>query len=969
MTISAIRSGQAGPPKLIDQHITPRLLALTSHMSKSKDLLAMDDIALASLLDNGLTSAMLETYPEAIAVLLRGTSLRAMQKPPTTWQTPLLKLVNREDLQALDGHDALARAPTLIGSSLSGLDARNIADSADHPDVAFETRSHGGMEEAISLSKMLQRKDTRHDEARQLLIPWVQSSGEYRPRPGTTDKQFLDEQQIYVRMVYLRTLAKATGWGMKLFSSRFPFATEVMTMPTPNSSCKVMPSGSVFSVEAMPENRVGWAYFHSGVSAGLAVSRNARGLDASWIVLNKPDEVGVRHAGLILGLGLNGHLRSIPRWLIFKYLTPKHDMTTIGLLLGTSASRLGSMDVMVTKLLSVHVPRLLPLGAAELNLSPLTQAAGLMSVGFLYYNSQHRRMSEILLSELEDVEVEDPINTSAETLSAKNEGYRLAAGCALGLINLGKSSDQGALNGMKVTARLLSVATAVRNTSEVHVLDQATAGATIAIAFIFMKSSDELLARKIAAPDTLKTIDEVRPDILLLRTMAAHVILWQYIRPTKDWIWASLPRCLGKDTQPNTILEVKRHLGSENLALYNVVTGLCWSIALRFAGTGSQMARDTILDVYSHIEAYAAEDGRTYDEKLVRETLLRCQHHLLLSAATVMAGSGDLDVFRRLRIVYGRVKEDSTFGLHQATMMAIGILFLGFGRYTFSTSNLAVAALIIACYPLFPRDAADNRAHLQAFRHFWTFAAEPRCIVARDFDTKLPVVVDLEILLRNGQLYRPSTETTIAPMLLPELDTISRVSTTTPDYWQVVLDFEHNPKHLAVFKENQTIYVRRKPLWAQYQTTFSLGLATLETKNVNLGMFERHVLSAALRDVWSLSPQQVADIFPRPTSYGAHDKQGVSLESGNEERQLEGQELAEHALIPGLLDARTTSLDDTLVLRQSTTSTKRHVLMALRLLFAWVERERTHGRKLGWISEDTVKFLSAEIVARAKGPI
>ena len=937
-------------------------------MSKSKELLATDDIALASLLDNGLTSTILETYPEAIAVLLRGTLLRSMQKPRTTWQTPLLKLVNREDLQALDGHYTMTKAPTMTSSSESGLGARSIADSADHPDVAFETRTHGGMEEAISLEKMLQRKDTRHDEARQLLIPWAQSSGEYRPRPGTTDKQFLDEQQIYVRMVYLRTLAKATGWGMKLFSSRFPFATEVMTMPTPNSSCKVMPSGSVFSVEAMPENRVGWAYFHSGVSAGLAVSRSARGLDASWIVLNKPDEVGVRHAGLILGLGLNGHLRSIPRWLIFKYLTPKHDMTTIGLLLGTSASRLGSMDVMVTKLLSVHIPRLLPLGAAELNLSPLTQAAGLMSVGFLYYSTQHRRMSEIMLSELEDVDVEDPINTSAEILSAKNEGYRLAAGCALGLINLGKGSDQGALNGIKVTARLMSVATAVRNTSEVHVLDQATAGATIAIAFISMKSGDELLARKIAAPDTRKTIDEVRPDILLLRTMAAQVILWQNIRPTKDWIWASLPRCLGKDTEPNTIFKVKRHLGSENLALYNVVTGLCWSIALRFAGTGSLTARDTILEVFGHVEAYAAEDARTYDEKLVRDTLLRCQHHLLLSAATVMAGSGDLDVFRRLRVVYGRVKEDSTFGLHQATMMGIGILFLGFGRYTFSTSNLAVAALIIACYPLFPRDAADNRAHLQAFRHFWTFAAEPRCIVARDFDTKLPVVVDLEILLRNGQLYRPFAHTTTAPMLLPELDTISRVSTTTPDYWQVVLDFEHNPKHLAVFKENQTIYVRRKPLWAQYQTTFSLSLATLETNNVKLGMFERHVLSAALRDVWSLSPEQVADIFPRPTSHAALNKQGVSLEPRTEVGQLEGQELAEHALIPGLLDARTTSLDDTLVLRQSSTSTRRHVLEALRLLFAWVERERMHGRRLGWISEDTVKFLRGGIVARAKGP-
>ncbi|KAF4981780.1 hypothetical protein F66182_17143, partial [Fusarium sp. NRRL 66182] len=201
-------------------------------------------------------------------------------------------------------------------------------------------------------------------------------------------------------------------------------------------------------------------------------------------------------------------------------------MTSIGLLLGLSVSYLGTMDTLITRLLSVHVTRMLPQGAAELNLSPLTQTAGVMGIGLLYCDSQHRRMSEVLLSEIENVEQEE-VGISQETL--RDEGYRLAAGFALGFINLGKGKDLRGLRDMQVVERLLALAIGTKNVELVHILDRATAGATVALAIIFMKTNDEMLARKIDIPDTTVQYDYVRPDIFLLRTLARHLIMWDSI--------------------------------------------------------------------------------------------------------------------------------------------------------------------------------------------------------------------------------------------------------------------------------------------------------------------------------------------------------------------------------------------------------------------------------------------------------
>lgn len=78
-----------------------------------------------------------------------------------------------------------------------------------------------------------------------------------------------------------------------------------------------------------------------------------------------------------------------------------------------------------------------------------------------------------------------------------------------------------------------------------------------------------------------------------------------------------------------------------------------------------------------------------------------------------MAGTGELEVLRICRYLRSRVGQATnsvvTYGSHLATHMALGLLFLGGGRYTLSTSPSAVAAMLCAFFPKFPTHSNDNR--------------------------------------------------------------------------------------------------------------------------------------------------------------------------------------------------------------------------------------------------------------------
>ena len=814
-------------------------------------------------------------------------------------------------------------------------DVQTICHSLDHPPHAARTKEA----HRHAISQLIFNEDRRLVETTSLMHYNSAQVAECPKQPDWTDAQHLEQQRRVMQYVTTRMIALPAGDAMLHFDSQSILLTDKYYLTGFSNSCLMQPMGHTLTTDrsGLTEEKVNWAYFHAGASAGLRISRSVVGIDTSWIAFNKPTELTNRHAGLLLALGLTGNLRQLAKWLSFKYLTPKHSMTSVGLLLGLSASYMGTMDSLITRMLSVHITRMLPPGAAELNVSPITQTAGLVGIGLLYYNTQHRRMSEVMLSEVEHMELGDP---DAGPDPLRDESYRLAAGVALGYINLGRGKDLHGLHGMFLPERLLAVAVGPRPVSAVHVFDKATAGAVIAIALVYMKSGDKSVARKIDIPDTEARFDHFRPDMLMLRAIAKHLILWDAIQvmPSKagvpSWTQANLPPCFR-----NRFDEIKsssgRHpLKSSDVPFFNVATGLAVALSLKYAGSENMDARDEILTVLDYF--YMVKGGAEahyYDAKLTRSTVRRCIDVLALAAATVMAGTGDVRTFRYLRRLHGRTDAETPYGSHLAAHLAIGALFLGGGTFTFGTSDLAIASLICAFYPLFPTDVHDNHVHLQALRHFWVFAVEARCLVVEETDTRRPISMPVTVTLRNGM-----TTSLTAPCLLPELDTIATVHTNNLAYWRVTLDFKNNPEHLSAFRKDQRIFVRRCPASEAHNSIFSATLAAMA--NVQTA---------------SLSTQQIwHSIFELP-AFKELDKSSIELILPPDAHSIAAN------------DEKGTVVDDQLILSKAVTSSERDALWNLRVLFAWAEKAREQDQgQLRWIGREVVEALKGKLEERSR---
>lgn len=899
-------------------HFTPRTFLFKTFFSKMRENWSSAEFVEA-LAAAGVNSIFLETLPEAVLAALQEWILQCQTEPPTTWSKSLLAIVGREDVNILLSPGQRSRhtqTSLLAPSHEANYDVRTICASTSdlEPTGSFD----GSAEvERLAISRAIFKDDRRVNEAQGILNTFRPTIARVQPQPQWSESELLEAQKEHVQMIAYRTLAIPSGRGLLYFSARIPLLTQRFPIGGFSLNCIMKPDNNSVSVDknAFGEEKICWAFFHAGVSSGLSISRDAKGIDTSWILYNKPaTDLSNRHAGFLLALGLNGHLKAVAKWVAFKYLTPKHTMTSIGLLLGLAASYIGTMDSLVTRLLSVHVTRMLPPGAAELNLSPLVQTTGIMGIGLLYCSTQHRRMSEVMVSEIEH------IDTETEEDPLRNEGYRLAAGFALGYINLGKGSDLKGLHDMRLTERLLALAAGSKKVDIVHVLDKATAGAVVALILIFMKSENQILARKIDVPESLLQFDYVRPDIFLLRTLAKHLIMWTGIEPSFEWVANNLPEVYRSRSK----LEVITELTSEDLPFYNIITGLCFSIALRFAGSANIEARDVLLHYLDQLMRICLIRADNYDRRLTRNTARNCLDLVALAVATVMAGTGDLLVFRRLRSLHGRDDADTPYGSHLAAHLAIGALFLGSGTFTVGTSNLAIASLIVAFYPLFPSNVQDNRSHLQAFRHFWVLAAEARCLVARDIDTNQVVSLPITVTLRDGTEIRHHT-----PTLLPELDQINEVRSGGTEYWHVVLDFEHNAAHVASFKSTQTIYVRKRPAHDASSSAFQTTLQALN----DIDGAPPHALEwlFELDAFKTLTKAERALVLP---------PDGAGKRSGLTE----------------------TVVDTRLILENATLeSGNRDRLMGLRLLFEWAEKQVREKREPQWVRMEVVERLKARV--------
>lgn len=906
----------------------------------------------------GFDRYILDTLPDAILTPLQDAISLAQPCPPPTWPTALLELINRSDVSAmLTSTKPKRRSPAslLPPTHTATWDYSVICKSV--AEFTSSGYNEDGSAERQAVIRALFHHDRRLDEAKNLLNTSRPRTLNFSQDPNWSEAIYLEKQKELVTQIAIGTLAIPSGRGLLYYSLRFPLLTQKYAIQGFNLNCVIRPNNTTVGVDKSmyAEEKVSWAFFHQGVAGGLAISPNAQGIDTSWILYNKPgQDLSNRHAGFLLALGLNGHLKSVAKWVAFKYLTPKHTMTSIGLLLGLAASYLGTMDSLITRLLSVHVTRMLPRGAAELNLSPLTQTTGIIGIGLLYANTQHRRMSEIMVSEISHIEPEE------EEEPLRSECYRLAAGFSLGLINLARGTNLRGLADMRLTETLLSLATSTKKVDIVPILDRAAAPAAVAIALIYMRTEDQIVARKIDVPSSTLQFEYIRPDVLLLRTMAKNLIMWSKIEPTFRWIRTNVP----SEFQSRYRLCGVQKLVSSDMPFYAIIAGLCFSLALRFSGSANIQVRDLLVHYTDQFRRISKLPTESFDARLARAGTAMALDTVALSASVVMAGTGDLVVLRRLRALHGREDDTTNYGSHLAAHLAIGALFLGSGTKTFGNSPMATAALIIAFYPVWPKYVMDNRAHLQATRHFWTLAVEDRCLVAREIGggvVSIGVIVKLKkntvknyndkqeaeagkssasLPTFGGSSLTPIASTHVTPALsskrvaspipmemdegiepeelqlttptlLPPLETIASIQTVAaPTFWDLTLDFETNPGLREQFATSgMSLYLRRRPVMEgpMEGTIRTLGgktIASDDTVDPIEWVFENYTLN-------SLTAMEKAAI----------------LEDGEDD-------------IAGCGSGRLAQAVDTrLMLRNAMAGKSREDLLGLRLLFAW-ERER-----------------------------
>lgn len=200
-----------------------------------------------------------------------------------------------------------------------------------------------------------------------------------------------------------------------------PVVTEPLPIPRLNLTGRAPPRGAAVELAHIdtPPNMSLWPLFHNGAAAGLRVCAGAPRIDTTWVDLNRARgsgagaagasgagtgaqahsaEAAPEHAGFLLALGLNGHLRSLHTLSKYEYLARFHELTSVGLLLGLAAAHRGTQDTQVTRMLSIHAEALLPPTAMELDIPHNVQVSHITSIYSLQVNdiSVHAKVVSFL---------------------------------------------------------------------------------------------------------------------------------------------------------------------------------------------------------------------------------------------------------------------------------------------------------------------------------------------------------------------------------------------------------------------------------------------------------------------------------------------------------------------------------------------------------------------------------------------
>lgn len=395
--------------------------------------------------------------------------------------------------------------------------------------------------------------------------------------------------------------------GAALFNYRTRPAlrgNENVAIPDITLAVKLVPIGVVITpdISALPGERRRWPKFHSGVAAALSQRvDDPEGYDNSDIAFNKPaSDLDSRHAGYLFGLGLTGQIRSMAVFQAFSYLDPKHELTSIGVLLGLSSAFIGTADPKVSSVLAVHLSALHPAGSAELNITLLTQSAAMLGVGLLHMSTRRRSMADTVLRELPRI-----VLRNKEHSESCREAYALSAGFAFGMIMLAHGGDGPGPADESLLRKFKALIDgdgqnplpgSNGNTGNGVDVSTTAPAAIVALSLMFLDADRADVLDLLQLPHSEACLDYIRPDLILMRTIGRCLIQLSKIQPTVEYVNSQLPEFVLKAAKR---FDETGSFSSMDLEVtyWSIVGGICFAIGLRFAGTGSVQVH-TLLSGY-----------------------------------------------------------------------------------------------------------------------------------------------------------------------------------------------------------------------------------------------------------------------------------------------------------------------------------------------------------------------------------
>ncbi|KAL1825219.1 hypothetical protein ACET3Z_011997 [Daucus carota] len=807
----------------------------------------------------------LDLLPAGVSLPLRHALDKCRESPPTDWPAAAYVLLGREDLALLcSAHSRKSKEnephtnmnlismstpymlhlhPVTIPSSTSDTNESEITKLEDTDSV--DGSLNDGMEHIFNSSMQLRYgRDLRVNEVRRLLCSARPVAIQTPVNPTASDQ---DLQQAQLWQLAQRTTALPIGRGAFTLATTHTLLTEALTVPKLILAGR-LPAQQNAMVNLDPNIRniqelKSWPEFHNAVASGLRLAPIQGKMSRTWIIYNKPNEPNVTHAGLLLALGLHGHLRVLTITDIYQYYSQEHESTTVGLMLGLAASHRGTMHPAISKSFYVHIPARHPSSFPELELPTLLQSAALLSVGLLYEGSAHPQTMQVLLGEIGRRSGGDNV--------LEREGYAVSAGFSLGLVALGRGEDTLGFMDKFVDRLFQYIGGKDCHNDKSHLLtpsmdehgrgvgqvmdgnpinvDVTAPGAIIALALMYLKTESDVMVSRLSIPRTHFDLQYVRPDFIMLRVIARNLILWSRVHPSEDWIQSQIPEIVqsGVKGLSDEMSDVDGMDAEVFVQAYvNIVAGACISLGLTYAGTRDGHAQELLYKyaIYflNEIKPVSVSSCKSFPKGLLqyvdRGTLETCLHLIVLSLSVVMAGSGHLQTFKLLRFLRTRNSADGhvSYGTQLAVSLSLGFLFLGGGMHTFSTSNNSIAALLITLYPRLPTGPNDNRCHLQAFRHLYVLATEARWVQTVDVDTGLPVYAPLEVTVKETEHFAETSFCEVTPCILPERAILKTVRVCGPRYWPQVIELnpEEKPWWNAGDKDDPfnsgILYIKRK---------------------------------------------------------------------------------------------------------------------------------------------------------------